>query len=269
MKTLIIKFKRESSSQLSFKSATQKASYITSQLSFEYHKCIICSISFSSINRLLNHNQIVTCGKSSCNHYEKIFDFKNKLHDHIRSHEYQKLLFSKSDVVIKTILTKLFTPEKNVTNDTNIIIIKAITLTSVIKSITSHKFNLLAFVSVETSTSLSTYRSVLSSSSIYESYKKLYFIIVDLYMRYVSLSRSRRIINSVIVLLIIFMQKFYEKFYNKKKRVILALNKILDSPIKQYTTRQNLEHAIFERFEFIRSLSKSISKSITQGLIVQ
>ena len=41
------------------------------------------------------------------------------------------------------------------------------------------------------------------------------------------------------------------------------------SHIKSYATRQNLEYVIFERFEFIRNLLKSISKSIAQRLIVQ
>ena len=73
----------------------------------------------------------------------------------------------------------------------------------VAKSISFHKFNLLTLVFVESitfkntitsvfllSTSLLIYRFVLFLSFIYESYKKLYFTIVDLYIRYASLNKS-------------------------------------------------------------------------------
>ena len=95
-------------------------------------------------------------------------------------------------------------------------------------------------------------------------------------MRYASLSKP--IITRIIIMLsVIFMQNLYEKFYNKKKPVILISNKTLDSSIKQYAIRQNLEHFIFERFESIRSLSESMSKlhfsisskSIAQELTIQ
>ena len=77
------------------------------------------------------------------------------------------------------------------------------------------------------------------------------------------------------MLFIIFMQNFYEKFYNKKKSIIFILNKIINFSIKQYATRQNLEHIVFKRFKSIRysknafKLRFSISsKSITQKLII-
>ena len=92
-------------------------------------------------------------------------------------------------------------------------------------------------------------------------------------MRYISLSKFQarnKITRIIIILLIIFMQNLYEKFY-KKKRVILTSSKILHFSIKQYTIRQNLEHVIFERFEFIRySKLRSLlsSKQIAQKLII-
>ena len=195
---------------------------------------------------------MVICGKFSCNHCEKVFDFKNKLHDYIRNHECQKLLFSKSDVVIKIVLIKLFTLEKNVINDANTVIIKAITFIFIIKSIAIYKTDLSLFFTSETvfnnadntfsktSAILSlTYRAISFSPFIYKSYKKLYLTIVDLYMRYASLSRFsfNKITRIMIVFLIMFMQDLYEKFQNKEKRVILTLSKILDSPIKQHAIR--------------------------------
>ena len=255
MKTLIIKFKKES--QLSFKSAAQE----TPQLPFEYHKCTVCSASFSSINRLLSYNQMTTCGKSSCNHCEEIFDLKNKLHDHVRSHK----CAATSSSAIK--ITRLVT-----------------TFTSATKSISPHKFNLSALTPIESiapkttitlSSSLSTYRSVSSPPPIYEPYKKPYLTIVDLYMRYVSLSKPQarsKTTHIMIVLPIMFMQDLYKKFHDKEKPVIPTPNKILDSPIKQHATRQNLEHAVFERFEFIRCSKSDFSlpsKPIAQGLTVQ
>ena len=105
---------------------------------------------------------------------------------------------------------------------------------------------------------------MLSLSFIYKSYKKLYFTIVDLYMRYALLNKFLFTITRImIVLFIIFMQNLYEKFYNKKKLTIF-----INKPFKQYAIRQNFEYAIFQRFEFIRSLLKSISKSIAQKLII-
>ena len=238
---------------------------------------------------------MITCDKSSCDHCEKIFDSKNKLHNHIRNHEYQKSLFSKSDIVIKTALIKLFIAEKNAISDINIVkkritrfVITHLAAISFFaaKSISSHKFNLSTLASVEKTTIiiklflLSTnssfiYRAISSLSFIYKSYKKPYLTIANLYIRYALLNKPPFTSTHIITIFsIIFMQNLYEKFYDKKKRIIS--NKILNSPLKQHATRQNLEHVVFERFEFIRypknafKLHFSISsKSIAQGLTVQ
>ena len=94
--------------------------------------------------------------KFFCNHYEKVFDFKNKLYNYIRNKKYQQSLI-KSKFVNKMNLTSLFTFE-TIFNDANIIIIKTklkyfthitITFTFVAKSIASYKFNLLTFVFIE------------------------------------------------------------------------------------------------------------------------
>ena len=156
---------------------------------------------------------MITCDKSSCNHCEKIFDSKNKFHNHIRSHE--------------CVMTFIF----------------------VTKSISFHKFNLLTFALIESIafkitiillSSLLIYRFVSPLSFIYELYKKLYFTIVNLYMRYVSLSifqAHNKITHIIIILFIIFMQDLYEKFHNKKKSIIFTSNKTFDSSIKQHATR--------------------------------
>ena len=39
---------------------------------------------------------MIICGKFLYKHCEKVFDFKNKLHNHIRSHKCYKKKFSKS-----------------------------------------------------------------------------------------------------------------------------------------------------------------------------
>ena len=139
-------------------------------------------------------------------------------------------------------------------NNTNIIIKKreitrfATTFFFVAKNISSHKFNLSTFVFVESiilkvtiiiETSLLFYRFVLFSSFTYQLYKKLYFTIVDLYMRYTSLNKPlfNKITRIIIVFFIIFMQNLYEKFHNKKKRIIFIINKILNFSIKQYAIR--------------------------------
>ena len=123
--------------------------------------------------------------KSSCNHCEKVFNFKNKLYNYIRSYECWK------KEITRFVTTFIF----------------------VTKSIASYKFSLSTFVSVEsivlkatiiTITPLSVYRFLSFLSSIYKLYKKLYFIIVNLYMRYTSLSKFI-ITRIIIMLLIMFM----------------------------------------------------------------
>ena len=108
-----------------------------------------------------------------------------------------------------------------------------------------YKFNLLTLVFIESiifkaiiiiETSLLIYRFVLFLSFIYMLYKKLYFTIVNLYIRYALLSKFI-VIRIIIMLFIIFIQNLYKKFYNKKKRVIFISNKIFDFSIKQYATR--------------------------------
>ena len=58
------------------------------------------------------------------NYYKKVFNFKNKLYDHIRNREYQKLTFTfaiKSIAIYKFNLTQFFIFERNIINDANII----------------------------------------------------------------------------------------------------------------------------------------------------
>ena len=128
---------------------------------------------------------MIICDKFSCNHCEEVFDFKNKLHDYIRNKKCQQS-FIKSKSVNKINLTSLFI-FKTIFN--NFVTIS----TFAIKSIAFHKSNLstLAFVEIS-STSLLAYRFMFFLSPIYESYKKPYLTIVDLYMRYALLSIRNR-----------------------------------------------------------------------------
>ena len=100
---------------------------------------------------------------------------------------------TKSIATHKTGLTLLFISE-TMFNDANTAIkkreMKFNTYAFAAKSIASHKFNLSALAPVETSTSLLTYRFVLSLSSTYELYKKLYLTIANLYIRYALLNKS-------------------------------------------------------------------------------
>ena len=119
----------------------------------------------------------------------------------------------KSKLINKINLTSLFISE-TIFNDANTAIIKTkikyfthvmITFTFTAKSITSHKFNLLTLAFIESIvfkitiiiklflslTSLLIYRFVLSLSLTYKSYKKLCFIIVNLYIHYILLNKSQ------------------------------------------------------------------------------
>ena len=116
----------------------------------------------------------------------------------------------------------------------------------VAKSIASHKFNLLTFVFIESivfkvtiiiklfllSNSSFTYRAISSSFFIYKPYKKSYFTVANLYMRYALLSKPSFTITRIIIMLsIIFIQNLYKKFHNKKKLIIF-----INKPFKQYAT---------------------------------
>ena len=162
---------------------------------------------------------MILSDKFFCKHYKKTFDNKNKPYEHLRNQNcWQSFIKSKS--VNKINLTSLFIFEM-IFNNANIVIKKA-TFIFVIKSITFYKFNLSAFIFIESIaflllTSLSIYRFMLSLSFTYKLYKKLYFTIVDLYMRYVSLNKSLFIITHIVtILFIIIIQNLYEKFYNKR-----------------------------------------------------
>ena len=265
MQALIAKFK-EHPQETSNSATRQEAPQSTLQQprQQEYHKCTVCSASFSSISRLLSHSQMATCGKSSCNHCEEVFDSKNKLHDHIRSRECQKSTLTsaiKSIATHKSGLTQLSTPEKDATSDADIAIKK-----------TGIKYSTHATVT----TPPPTYRAMSPPPPTYEPYKKPYLTVADLYMRYAPLSRPT-ITRPTVILPTMSMQDLYEKFHGKEKLVIPTPNKTLDSPTKQHATRQNLGHRVFERFGFIRSLPESTPrlhfsispKSIAQGLTTQ
>ena len=53
--------------------------------SSQYYSCLNCFAFFSSLTRLLQYIQTI-CRKIVCKHCEKIFESKNKFHEHIRQH---------------------------------------------------------------------------------------------------------------------------------------------------------------------------------------
>ena len=57
----------------------------------QYHSCLNCSASFSSLARLLQHTQ-TACQKAVCKHCEGTFDSKNKLHEHLRQHHAKEVV---------------------------------------------------------------------------------------------------------------------------------------------------------------------------------
>ncbi|KAG6994032.1 hypothetical protein G7Y79_00048g084280 [Physcia stellaris] len=56
----------------------------------QYHSCLNCSASYSSLARLLQHTQEATCQKAVCKQCEGAFESKNKLHEHLRQHHTAK-----------------------------------------------------------------------------------------------------------------------------------------------------------------------------------
>ena len=196
-----------------------------------------------------------------------MFDFKNKLHNHIRSRECQKSKLSsaiKSIATHKSDLTQLSTSKKDATNDMNIAIEKgetntrpATTFSSAIKSkiinennttlLLTHKRlsseirTLTTIAFTPSTTSPPTYRAISPPSPIYQA-TKLYLTIADLYMRYAPLKSINSmhfrptITRPTMILSIISMQNLYEKFHDKKKRVIPTPNRILNSSTNQNIT---------------------------------
>ena len=104
---LIAKFKKQPQhQQLPLKEAPA-----TRQLPLEYHKCTIYAASFSSISRLLSHNQNAICGKPSYERCEEKFDSNNKLHEYLGT-----CSATKSKTTAKASLRLLSTPGKHPSN---------------------------------------------------------------------------------------------------------------------------------------------------------
>ena len=252
MEALVVKFKKESSIQLLSKSAMQDAP----QLFVEYYKCTICSASFSSISRLLNHNQKATCGKSSCKHCEEVFDSKNKLHDHVRNKECQQSP-TKSKLANKTGLMPLSTSE-TIFNDADTAIKKggikpntrpAATSSSAAKSIAPHKSSVSALTHVENTppkisatpptTPPPIYRAVSPPPPTYQTITpKTYLTIADLYMRYAPIKSAHSrptTTRTMSVLPTMSIQDLYKQF-GKEKSIISTPNKTLDSSTNRNAT---------------------------------
>ena len=105
LETLITVFSAKSS-----KSETSSAS--SASFSPQYHSCLNCFAFFSSLTRLLQHNQII-CQKVVCKQCEKIFDSKNKLHEHIRQHHVKS-----AKEVVKDASRRSFNREKDKSSTT-------------------------------------------------------------------------------------------------------------------------------------------------------
>ena len=76
----------------------------------QYHKCIMCSASFSSPSRLPSHCQTSNCNKACCKHCEGIFESNDQLHGRIRNRECTSA--RKSNIASKSRPTPLAAREK-------------------------------------------------------------------------------------------------------------------------------------------------------------
>ena len=122
LEVLIIAF----SAKTSAKSSIQISFALFVIFSSQYHFCLNCFAFFSSLTRLLQHNQIV-CRKVVCKQCEKIFESKNKLHEHIRQHHV------KSSKEIINVSKRNFNREKDKISQT---------ISSIISSTTTSKFSI-------------------------------------------------------------------------------------------------------------------------------
>ena len=233
MEVLTVKFRKPSAAA---QETPKPASQTAPQMPQEYHKCTVCSASFSSISRLLTHSQMVICNKASCKHCEGTFESKNQLHEHLRNECQNSTSQGKSKAPHKSNLSPLITAE----------------------SITP---------SAECATSsppsaLPEYRAVSPSPPTYETASKNYLTVADLYMRYAPLKSavSSRIRHPPItcfrtVLPTLTVNDLYKKFHRKERK---------ENPVQagfglarpnRHAIRSNLGHDVFERF---RSFQKSV-----------
>ena len=109
-----------------------------SRLSSQYHFCLNCFASFSSLTRLLQHTQEIVCKKVVCKHCEKIFDSKNKLHEYLRQHHTTKK-------IVKVVSRRSFNRERDKISST------ISQTTSSILSQTTTKFSIFRFVTLSES----------------------------------------------------------------------------------------------------------------------
>ena len=190
MEVLIVKFKKQPSSQ-----SVKFISKAASQPPVEYYNCTVCSALFLSIARLLSHTQTATCNKASCKRCEKVFDSKNKLHEHLRNRDCQTPLQGKSIAPPKCSLSALASAETT-------------TLSSP--------------VATSPMTPLPTYRTVSPPPPTYETAPKTYLTVADLYMRYAPLKSAksswiRPVTRSRTVFPTMTVKDLYGKFHDKER----------------------------------------------------
>ena len=166
-----------------------------------YHKCTACSASFSSLSRLLSHGQSASCSKASCNYCDAIFNFKNKLHKHIRECHSA----SKGKITSKVTLAPLFIHQKTSKHsngdhcclkgeiDKKGLALSSESITAIsICSVNPVSALETSVISLATSSATPppTYRAISPGPPAYQSIKpRDYLTLDDLFMRYVSLKR--------------------------------------------------------------------------------
>ena len=132
LEVLIIAFSTKSSKFETF-------SVSSARFSSQYHSCLNCFACFSSLTRLLQHTQKIVCKKIVCKHCEKIFDSKNKLHEHFRQHHAKK--------IVKNVSRRNCNRERNKISSTI-----SSTIQSIISSTTTSKFSIFRFVTISEQT---------------------------------------------------------------------------------------------------------------------
>ena len=151
LKVLITAFSAKSFAKFSIQTFFALSVIFSSQ----YHFCLNCSAFFSSLIRLLQHIQKIICQKTICKQCEKIFESKNKLHEHIRQHHVKS-----AKKMIKNVSKRNFNKEK----DRNNIFITTTTTTSSISSKTTSKFSIFRSVTLSKQTRNSFISFVISAS---------------------------------------------------------------------------------------------------------
>ena len=255
-----------------------------SRLSFQYHSCLNCFAFFSSLTRLLQHTQKIVYKKIVCKHCEKIFDSKNKFHEHIRQHHATKKMN-------KFVSKRNFNRKRNKSSTISSTISKSISSTTITKfsisrSVTFSKrsrnssISLVIFATIALATSKRSHFSLFTfkftskfaktasinlfisfatfSSRFRKSISKFHFTIHDFHRMFVEKSKSFDLFQHQKHRF--FSQSFESRQFDRSNtfyqfRIIIYFLSVINQKTSINQNLKNSNSKNFQQYTFAKSLS--------------